>query len=214
VTIADELLVDDRLETTGNTVVGGILAANTIKGNGDPQVTLDDNLDVTGELRCDTIKPSTALPNTMTKDAGILNTTGHIIADGNISVHNLDVGETFAVRTNTIQPQSGSTITVQGDLQVSGSMPSPFWCAGAVNTNGTIIASAGRVGFTCTAVSAGVCDIEMATAHPNGDAYVVSVAGSEYHAMFGNKTSTTFKLATRNANNAPLNALIDFMVLA
>jgi hypothetical protein len=233
-TTTGDLLVDDRLETTGNTVVGGILAANAIKGNGDPQVTLDDNLDVTGELRCDTIKPSTALPNTMTIDAGILN-TGHIIADGNISANNLDVGETFAVRTNTIQPQSGSTITadagvlqtsaivakgniagrdiiagstyavrtdtvvpsqaavvtvdapltvnqdlttmgimkciaitptlgtvnivsndllVQGDLQVSGSMPSPFWCAESVNTNGTIIVSAGRVSFTCEPVVA------------------------------------------------------------
>jgi hypothetical protein len=130
---------------------------------------------------------------------GVLTSTGNIVVSAGAvlttnTIRGTDATEvtvedsmavTGVLKCITIAPTLGTVnivsndLSVQGDLLVSGSVPSPFWIAGKVDgSNLTILSSVGRYGFTVERpagpyTTIGVYRIRFTPAAPNAH-YVVS----------------------------------------
>ena len=91
---------------------------------------------------------------------------------------------------------------------------SPFWCAGTVDANATVLATKGKVGFTCTRTATGVYQFNFNTPHPDGQNYVVNATSSVFHAWVVTTTAEYCLIYVANAGNRLTNATVHFSVLA
>jgi hypothetical protein len=102
------------------------------------------------------------------------------------------------------------------NLTVSGNIVgwSPFWVAGVVDPNGTVLVSKGRIAFTCTRVATGNYRIDFASPHPNGASYVMSVMSISPNQWVDQVTSSSFLAVIRTSSYAQTNATFYFSVIA
>jgi hypothetical protein len=170
----------------------------------DGKIRATDNLQTTTRLRADTIAPFLA---------GICRVDGAgLIVDGE-------------VRTDTIRAReengttSVSKLAVTGSLTVGGASViggSPYWVAGKVHGDTSILVSNGRVAYTIAQTSAGNFRIDFASPHPNGVHYVISLTwtAANYWVDGASITASSFLVAFRTSNFSNTNVPFFFMVLA
>ena len=109
--------------------------------------------------------------------------------------------------------------TGQLELRVdtSGLGGSPFFCAGKVAPDGTVLTRKGqRPNFSIDKVGTGTYNVVFDAAHPDGADYVVSANAETFHewVVYGTSTSTGFQLGVRNSSNQAIDLAFSFTVLA
>jgi hypothetical protein len=169
----------------------------------DGKLRATDNLETPAKLRADTLAPF----------AGIVRVEGiGLIVDGE-------------VRTDTIRARdengttSVSKLAVTGSLTVGGASVvggSPFWVAGKVDSNTSILTSSGRVGFTIAQTATGNYRVDFASPHPAGVNYIVSLTSTaaNYWVDGASITASSFLVALRASNFGAQNSPFFFTVLA
>jgi hypothetical protein len=166
-----KVLVYNGLEVIGSLTTTDILVGSTnsvftnkILGNGDPQITVDDNLKVTGDIACDSFVVA----------------AGGLLAEGVNVKNELDSLSTSLAGKESafvaISPLQKVINISTGDIELRSL--SPFWGAGRVNgavSTPTILASKGRVGFSVSRRNnnIGQFTITFAGDHPDGANYVI-----------------------------------------
>ena len=109
------------------------------------------------------------------------------------------------------------------ELSINQSALSPFWVAGKIDSNGTMLTSKGRYSFTSILESTGVYLISFTPSHPDGIHYVINTttATRPSYAQLLNVgiddtaiTSTSFKLIVQHPATTEFNAPVWFSVLA
>jgi hypothetical protein len=96
----------------------------------------------------------------------------------------------------------------------------PFFCCGTIATNGSIISSRGRVGFTVSKPGTGVYDIAFASAYPSGGDFTFVVSCNENvaftRALGSSSQSITaggLRVYTRGHVNNGLDSITYFIVV-
>jgi hypothetical protein len=162
-------------------------------------------------VRVDTISPLSTDAAASVDCNGNFNVTGRIacggvnVANGSVVVpSNLTVGGVSFASLNftAIQPLQKVVNLQTGavELRVDAGALNPFYCAGKVGFNGTILSTSGRVNFTVVRTSAGQYTVTYATPHPL-EHNIVQVSGFGY-AMVSNTTATGFNVQLRNVSLA------------
>jgi hypothetical protein len=125
------------------------------------------------------------------------------------------------LRTDTIRARdvngttSVSKLAVTGSLTVGGESVvggSPFYCAGKVGFNGTILSTSGRVSFTVVRTGSGLYSVTFASPHPVEN-NIVQVSSFGYAAVTAT-SATGFNLQIRNTALAIADHTFFFSVLA
>ena len=100
-------------------------------------------------------------------------------------------------------------------------MLSPFWVAGKVASNGTVLSASGRHSFMVARLAAGVCKITWTTTHPLGRHYIYTVnqeLGDSFtlHSMTedGRESSTMMQARFTTFQNSSADTEFSFTVLA
>ena len=189
-------IVADRVETTGNLVAGNVVSTNTVVGNGANEVTIGDNLKVTG---------NTVLEGNL--DVGFNLTCGDIIANG-----------IYGTAATQIQNAINSAIvTANNPFWVAGIVD---------GTNMNIIATKGQVSFTVSRLTnypVGVYKITYDQPHPDGANHIVLVHSRSSNSYLTPPlveaptphTANYFHVTLRNTTATSLaNELFHFSVLA
>jgi hypothetical protein len=138
--------------------------------------------------------------------------------------------ETPALKADIIQGLSTTTLRIEDNMIIAGNLTvngaiiasslNPFWCAGKVNgTNGAVITTKGRVGFTVNRQQVGTFLISMNTAHPDGANYIINTTAQTYHSWVRtgdtyDPTSQNFTIIVINSSNVPSDITFFFTVLA
>jgi hypothetical protein len=202
------------MAVTGDLTTAGTTRCDVFKGRQAAQVTCQDNLTVTG---------STSL-----QDLGVQGT----VELGQLRLHH----DTTAViverlsggaweRAATIghdDTLGGAIVTdnlaVDGtatvnNLQIGGSLTgwTPFWCAGKIAANASVLTSVGAYGFSVVNTSVGQYKITYDVPHPLADC-IVQIAGHGYIYLSA-ANSTHFSVVCKRFDFALANMDLHFSVL-
>jgi hypothetical protein len=163
------------------------------------EVTCDGNMTINGRLAC----------------GGVNVGNGSVVVPDNLTVG----GVSFASLNFTAVQPLQKVINLQTgavELRVNTDQLNPFWVAGKVDSNGTVLVTKGRVTFTVTQTATGNYRVDFAQAHPNGVHYVVSLASvaANYWIDGSSTTASSFLLATRASNFGAQSSQFHFSVLA
>jgi hypothetical protein len=88
----------------------------------------------------------------------------------------------------------------------------PFWAAGKVASNGTVLTSSGRVWFSVANTGRGQYTVTFATPHPTADNIVTATSHGYVYLSYANETG--FGLVLKNYALNLANAALHFTVLA
>jgi hypothetical protein len=139
---------------------------------------------------------------------------------GSLFVNNIAAdGDAFLRVVSPIQADYG--LTVKGDLHVDGNVTcdgaikSPFWCAGAIAADGSVLSSRGQVGFTVTKIQAGLWQITYAL-HPDSIPIVLlgACVGASRLYLSGMASNNFFRVWTREWDYGITDSPWNFSVLA
>jgi len=102
-------------------------------------------------------------------------------------------------------------------VDTSGLGGSPFFCAGKVAPDGTVLTRKGQQpNFTIAKVGTGTYNVVFESEHPDGADYVVSANAETFHEwiVVGTSTSTGFQVGIRDSGNVARDLNFSFTVLA
>jgi cytoskeletal protein CcmA (bactofilin family) len=186
----ETVAVDGTVGATGNISTAAQVTAQTMLCNGE--------LRVVNKIRCNVLEAE-AGTQVICQDA--FSVDGALTVSGDVS----SAGQVAA-----------QTMYCNANLTVNGSIVgwSPFWVAGMVDGNANVLASKGKVAFTCTRETTGNYRVNFASPHPNGATYVVTVSSISVNQWVDQLATSSFLAVTRNSSVAAQNATFFFTVLA
>jgi hypothetical protein len=121
----------------------------------------------------------------------------------NLTVGGSDLGQAlaamepaFVVEAPLEKDYNFSTGVTTLRVDTTGMGLSPFWCAGKVGFNGTVLSTSGQVNFTVVRTGPGQYTVTYATPHPQ-EHNIVQVSGFGY-ATVSNTSATGFSVQLRN----------------
>jgi hypothetical protein len=198
--------IDGKLRTTDHLETAAKLRTDTIAPFAGIVRVEGIGLIVDGELRTDTIRARDVNGTTSVSKLAVTDS----LTVGGVSFASLQFTAVEPLR-KVVNLQTGAV-----ELRVDTDQLNPFWVAGKVDSNGTVLVSKGRVAFTVTQTATGNYRVDFAQAHPNGVHYVVSLASvaANYWIDGSSTTASSFLLATRASNFGAQSSQFHFSVLA
>jgi len=191
----------------------GRVLTNTIQSYSATDVTINDSLQVTEGISC-----LGALTAGSVESVAVDTTRVAAIDSVGIALCTQAYSVAFSVQDNQ-DCTAHRNLTVVGDLTVngdiSGSIQSPYWCAGALSNTGEKLSSRGRHSYSVSQVASGLWEITFPE-HP--DATPICLIGAINPApncyMAGHATSTSFQAYHRTYQFGITNSNWNFVVLA
>jgi len=107
--------------------------------------------------------------------------------------------EAEIVMQDSLRVEAG--LHVVGNITCDGNVKSPFWVAGNINGSGQVLVNKGLHIMSSTKVPGDSAIDVFFPAHPDGDRYTVSISSTEFHTLYRNQTSTSFRLHARSSKN-------------
>jgi hypothetical protein len=183
----------------------------------DGKLRATDNIETTAQIRADTVAPFAQ---------GAVRVASDLTVEGQLTVGSVNVMTALEIREprfTAVAPlrkvfnlQTGELELRVDELQTGGN---PFFCAGLVSENGTVLARKGaRPNFTVARYGTGAYEVIFEEPHPDGALYIVNVTAQTFHSWVRagseDPTATGFKVGVVNSSNQAADFDFYFMVLA
>ena len=131
-----------------------------------------------------------------------------------------DLTKTFNLGASPPTIELGISATLEARIAALEAVSNPFFCAGTIAPNGSVVGSEGRVGLTVTRQGTGVYDVAFASAYPSGADFTFVVSCDQNVAMtrgLGSASQTLtaggLRVYTRGHVNNGIDATTFFIVI-
>jgi hypothetical protein len=219
--------INGKLRTTDDLETTARLRTDAIESLAGGPVRVGNDLNVEGPLSADSITATSEVVTDRFRasTASAVTCADNMVVTGSLTAGGVDVGAALAAREpaftavaplqKVVNIQTGA---VELRVDTSGLGGSPFFCAGTVDADGTVLTRKGqRPNFTCTQYGTGAYEIFFEEPHPAGANFVVNLTGQTFHvwvrASNEAPTATGFKVGVVNSSNSVLNLPFYFAVL-
>jgi hypothetical protein len=206
-----ELFVDGGFDEGGEPLQGDTVRALKVSS---PLVATSDNSHVYVSLDQSQLAATSAIAALQTEVAGKQDVLGFVPDEDPSSYQILQNGVIRALKVSSPLVATSDMSQVHVSLDPAG--VNPFWVAGKVDSNASVLVSKGKVAFTVTQTTTGNYRVDFASPHPAGVHYVISLtaASANFWVDQSSTTASSFLIALRASNFGNTSAQFHISVLA